>query len=217
MRETPGFTHKQRRIWLDLPNFGVNSPFTLFSFVLDGRLYCRQCYSKKYGPQTRSSGIDHKLIDTSIIKSADEKNNCPRYYVAFSFGNVDFIYMTYYRCGGAVFKAEEIYSAGKSYHRKCATCITCAKKLDFNTIYDGGDGDIYCKSCYSRKFAPAGTYMRGYDAHAMHHAYLTRRRSLRRLSRHWLLRVAGRRGQRHLEALLPSVLKSTTDRFLHAS
>ncbi len=60
------------------------------------------------------------------------------------------------RCGGAVFKAEEVYSAGKSYHKKCATCAACAKKLDFNTIYDGEDGDIYCKSCYSRKFAPAG-------------------------------------------------------------
>ena len=55
-----------------------------------------------------------------------------------------------------MFKAEELYSHGKSYHKKCATCASCAKQLDFNTVYDGEDKDIYCKNCYSRKFAPAG-------------------------------------------------------------
>ena len=44
-----------------------------------GRLYCNKCYGVKYGPQTRSTDIDHKLIDTSVIKSEDEKMNCPRY------------------------------------------------------------------------------------------------------------------------------------------
>ena len=44
----------------------------------DGCLYCRMCYNKNYGPQTRSSDIDHKLIDTSLIKSDDAKKNCPR-------------------------------------------------------------------------------------------------------------------------------------------
>ncbi len=45
---------------------------------IDGRLYCKQCYNRLYGPQTRSSDIDHKLINTALIKSEDEKNNCPR-------------------------------------------------------------------------------------------------------------------------------------------
>ena len=103
----------------------------------DGRLYCKQCYNKKYGPQTRSSDIDHKLIDTSIIKSEDEGRNCPR-------------------CGGAVFKAEEIKSKQKSYHKKCASCLACAKQLDHNNVYEGTDKEIYCKNCYGRKFAPAG-------------------------------------------------------------
>ena len=104
---------------------------------MDGRLYCKQCYIKKYGPHTRSSDIDHKLIDTSIIKNEDDAKNCPR-------------------CGGAVFKAEEIRSRKKSYHKKCASCAACAKQLDHNGVYDGTDGDIYCKNCYARKFAPAG-------------------------------------------------------------
>lgn len=45
----------------------------------DGGLYCKNCYSVKYGPQTRSSDVDHKLIDTTIIKSEDPKRNCPRW------------------------------------------------------------------------------------------------------------------------------------------
>ena len=55
-----------------------------------------------------------------------------------------------------MFKAEEVTSRGKSYHKKCATCKACEKKLDPNTIFDGEDKDIYCKSCYSARFAPAG-------------------------------------------------------------
>jgi len=104
----------------------------------DGNLYCKMCYTKSFGPQTRSaSDIEHKIIDTSIIKAEDPKKNCPR-------------------CGGAVFSAEEIHSGGKSYHKKCASCATCEKQLTFNTVFDGDDKNIYCKNCYHRKFAPIG-------------------------------------------------------------
>ena len=47
----------------------------------DGELYCKKCYKDKYGPQTRSSDIDHKLIDLSNIKSEDASKNCPRYVI----------------------------------------------------------------------------------------------------------------------------------------
>ena len=48
----------------------------------DGELYCKKCYKDKYGPQTRSSDIDHKLIDLSNIKSEDASKNCPRYIIS---------------------------------------------------------------------------------------------------------------------------------------
>jgi len=49
-------------------------------FLPDGNLYCKMCYTRNFGPQTRSaSDIDHKIIDTSIIKAEDPKRNCPRY------------------------------------------------------------------------------------------------------------------------------------------
>jgi len=95
------------------------------------------CYTKKYGPQIRDTDIDLKARNTSSLKAADEKKNCPR-------------------CGGGVFSAEEIYSKGKSYHKKCALCFGCEQQLTFNTVFDGDDGEIYCKFCYHRKFAPSG-------------------------------------------------------------
>ena len=47
----------------------------------DGQLYCKKCYCVKYGPQTRSSDVDHKLIDLSTIKIEEGQpgKNCPRY------------------------------------------------------------------------------------------------------------------------------------------
>ena len=62
--------------------------------------------------------LDHKIIDTSVIKSEDPKKNCPR-------------------CGGAVFSAEAITCAGRFYHKKCASCAACEKKLTYNTIFNG--------------------------------------------------------------------------------
>ena len=60
------------------------------------------------------------------------------------------------RCGARVYKTEEFCSGGQSYHRGCAKCATCARQLDFNSVYDGADKDIYCKGCYGRKFGTAG-------------------------------------------------------------
>jgi len=103
----------------------------------DGQLYCNKCYAGKFGPQIRSSDVDHKIIDTSLIKSDDPTKNCPR-------------------CGGAVFKAEAVACKDRLYHKKCANCAACEKQLTYNTIFNGQDKDIYCEGCYHRKFAPSG-------------------------------------------------------------
>ena len=65
-------------------------------------------------------------------------------------------YSSFSRCGGAVYKAEEVKSHGRRYHRKCASCAACERKLDEATVNKGEDGDIYCKACYQRRYAPSG-------------------------------------------------------------
>jgi len=102
----------------------------------DGGLYCKKCYCVKYGPQTRSSDVDHKLIDLSTIKVEDPLKNCPR-------------------CGGAVFDNESVLCNKTLLHRKCATCFLCEKKLQSNSIYQEKE-EFYCDGCYRRKFAPVG-------------------------------------------------------------
>ena len=89
----------------------------------DGQLYCLKCYAGKYGPQIRSADVDHKIIDTTLIKSEDPKQNCPR-------------------CGGAVFKAEAISCKERLYHKKCAKCAACEKQLTYNTVFNGKISNI---------------------------------------------------------------------------
>lgn len=44
----------------------------------------------------------------------------------------------------------------RCYHKKCATCATCSKPLSSVDLCDGKDKDIYCRSCYARKYGAPG-------------------------------------------------------------
>lgn len=76
------------------------------------------------------------VIDTAKIKAAPGKG-CPR-------------------CGGVVFAAEQVLSKGSEWHRKCFKCKDCNKTLDSIIACDGPDKDIYCKTCYGKKWGPHG-------------------------------------------------------------
>ena len=54
------------------------------------------------------------------------------------------------RCEGQVFHAEQMFSKGKTYHKKCFTCNTegCKKPLDSVSACDAPDGEIYCKGMW---------------------------------------------------------------------
>lgn len=60
------------------------------------------------------------------------------------------------RCGGAVFAAEQMLSKGREWHRKCFKCKDCTKTLDSINSCDGPDKDIYCNTCYGKKWGPHG-------------------------------------------------------------
>nr|XP_022920165.1 muscle LIM protein Mlp84B-like isoform X1 [Onthophagus taurus] len=123
----------------------------------DREVYCRACYAQRFGPR----GIGHAggtflglmcdvldlewqsdqapkttVIDTSVIK-APQGQGCPR-------------------CGGVVFAAEEVLAKGRPWHRKCFKCKDCHKTLDSIIACDGPDRDVYCKTCYGKKWGPHG-------------------------------------------------------------
>lgn len=60
------------------------------------------------------------------------------------------------RCGGVVFAAEMVLSKGREWHRKCYKCRDCTKTLDSIIACDGPDKEVYCKTCYGKKWGPHG-------------------------------------------------------------
>lgn len=60
------------------------------------------------------------------------------------------------RCGGVVFAAELVLSKGREWHRKCFKCRDCTKTLDSIIACDGPDKEVYCKTCYGKKWGPHG-------------------------------------------------------------
>ncbi|XP_076254375.1 muscle LIM protein at 84B isoform X3 [Rhynchophorus ferrugineus] len=115
------------------------------------------CYAQRFGPRGIGHAGGHFLglmsdaldiewqsgqapkitvIDTAIIK-APPGQGCPR-------------------CGGVVFAAEEVLAKGRPWHRKCFKCRDCTKTLDSIIACDGPDRDVYCKTCYGKKWGPHG-------------------------------------------------------------
>ncbi|XP_075167998.1 muscle LIM protein at 60A isoform X1 [Haematobia irritans] len=123
----------------------------------DREIYCRGCYAQRFGTRgyghigMSSLGLmsDIKdiewqsdmaprtaVIDVSKIQ-ARPGEGCPR-------------------CGGVVFAAEQVLSKGREWHRKCFKCRDCTKTLDSIIACDGPDKEVYCRTCYGKKWGPHG-------------------------------------------------------------
>ncbi|XP_075234397.1 muscle LIM protein Mlp84B-like isoform X2 [Lycorma delicatula] len=121
----------------------------------DKEVYCRFCYSKKFGPKGYGYGqgggalqsdpavangelapLHTTVLDTAVIK-AKPGEGCPR-------------------CGGVVFAAELVLAKSREWHRKCFKCRDCHRVLDSIIACDGPDSDVYCKTCYGKKWGPHG-------------------------------------------------------------
>ncbi|XP_026520428.1 cysteine and glycine-rich protein 3 [Notechis scutatus] len=58
-------------------------------------------------------------------------------------------------CDKTVYHAEEIQCNGRSFHKTCFLCMGCRKALDSTTVA-AHESEIYCKTCYGRKYGPKG-------------------------------------------------------------
>ncbi|KAH0620828.1 hypothetical protein JD844_021631 [Phrynosoma platyrhinos] len=58
-------------------------------------------------------------------------------------------------CDKTVYHAEEIQCNGRSFHKTCFHCMACRKALDSTTVA-AHESEIYCKTCYGRKYGPKG-------------------------------------------------------------
>uniref|UniRef100_A0A3B5M5E9 Cysteine and glycine-rich protein 3 (cardiac LIM protein) n=1 Tax=Xiphophorus couchianus TaxID=32473 RepID=A0A3B5M5E9_9TELE len=58
-------------------------------------------------------------------------------------------------CEKTVYHAEEIQCNSRTFHKTCFICMSCRKGLDSTTVA-AHDSEIYCKSCYGKKYGPKG-------------------------------------------------------------
>lgn len=123
-------------------------------------IYCKSCYGKKYGPKGYGYGMGAGTLSTDKgeslgIKYEEGQSHRPTNpnasRMAQKVGGSDGCP----RCGQAVYAAEKVIGAGKSWHKSCFRCAKCGKSLESTTLADK-DGEIYCKGCYAKNFGPKG-------------------------------------------------------------
>jgi len=124
--------------FLDSTNVGENG----------GKLFCKQCYGKGFGPAgygfgggasglgTDGSSSNVKSVTPTTIGGAVVEGGCPR-------------------CGKRVYDAEKKVGAGRDWHKTCFNCKQCHKALD-SSMLNENEGEIYCKNCYAKSFGPHG-------------------------------------------------------------
>lgn len=132
----------------------------------DQELYCKTCHGRLFGPKGFgfAGGAGTMLsMDTGKYGNIPSSNipAVAQAYVApvmsdagMAEGNLEGTNICP-RCTKQVFIAEKKQAAGKSYHLSCFTCLMCNKKLD-SSILTEKEGEIYCKACYGKNFAPKG-------------------------------------------------------------
>ena len=55
-------------------------------------------------------------------------------------------------CNKTVYMNEEVFAAGRKFHKMCFKCTQCNKPLETMTMAEH-DGKLFCKTCHKRKYA----------------------------------------------------------------
>uniref|UniRef100_A0A9L0SM87 Cysteine and glycine-rich protein 1 n=1 Tax=Equus caballus TaxID=9796 RepID=A0A9L0SM87_HORSE len=124
-------------------------------------IYCKSCYGKKYGPKGYGYGQGAGTLSTDKgeslgIKQEEAPGHRPTTNPnASKFAQKIGGSERCPRCTQAVYAAEKVIGAGKSWHKSCFRCAKCGKGLESTTLADK-DGEIYCKGCYAKNFGPKG-------------------------------------------------------------
>uniref|UniRef100_A0A8D8RLU6 Muscle LIM protein Mlp84B n=2 Tax=Cacopsylla melanoneura TaxID=428564 RepID=A0A8D8RLU6_9HEMI len=121
----------------------------------DKDIYCKVCYGKLFGPRGYGYGQGAGALQTDFNYTQGE-NNAPRTTVIDTAKIQAEPGKGCPRCGGMVYAAEQVLAKGSEWHRKCFKCHDCNKTLDSIIACDGPDKDIYCKTCYGKKWGPHG-------------------------------------------------------------
>jgi len=137
----------------------------------EDEIYCQHCHKKEFGPKgygfaggaaglyaevKASASATNGSLSSSVQKPAavatsNERNPAlaPKYLPNPNDPN------SCPRCGKKVYFAEEVKALNKKFHRLCFKCGNCNKMLEPGRC-STHENDLYCNSCYGRKFGPKG-------------------------------------------------------------
>nr|KAF6395156.1 cysteine and glycine rich protein 1 [Rousettus aegyptiacus] len=124
-------------------------------------IYCRSCYGKKYGPKGYGYGQGAGTLSTDKGEALGIRPEATPGHKPTTNPNASKFAQKMGgsehcpRCSQAVYAAEKVIGAGKSWHKSCFRCAKCGKGLESTTLADK-DGEIYCKGCYAKNFGPKG-------------------------------------------------------------
>jgi hypothetical protein len=113
--------------------YGCSRPLDASSFNdgRDGGVYCKGCYSVKYGlrsARSQSRGAATTENVSAIFPAGEGDLQCPS-------------------CQGKVFDAEKLVTQFGPYHVACLKCSQCQKSLSTSPAYKLEGSKIACKSC----------------------------------------------------------------------
>jgi len=152
----------------------------------DGEAYCNSCYQKLFGPKgygfgqgagvlSMDSGDPDTIVTSNVSSYAKAQvaslfengsNGAARHEIKESqpvksnngtgggraFGGTEVCH----RCNKAVYMAERMIGAGAAWHKiTCFTCFDCKRRLESTSLCEK-DGEIYCKTCYGKRWGPKG-------------------------------------------------------------
>jgi hypothetical protein len=119
----------------------------------DKDIYCNVCYGKKFGPKGYGYGQGGGALQSDCFANGDA---APRIRATDTAAIQAKPGQGCPRCGGVVYAAEQVLAKSREWHRKCFKCKDCTKTLDSIIACDGPDKDVYCKTCYGKKWGPHG-------------------------------------------------------------
>jgi len=121
-----------------------------------GEIYCRNCYTKEFGPKVfgyggvsaaDSTSPDAKPGGGSFRSPGIAQEN----KLASRFGGGD----RCPQCEKTVYFAEAREGPNNiKYHKSCFACSKCRKTLD--STFTENKGVLFCKGCYAKEHGPAG-------------------------------------------------------------
>ncbi|KAK7098123.1 cysteine and glycine-rich protein 1-like isoform X2 [Littorina saxatilis] len=117
----------------------------------DREIYCNACYRKQFGPQGYGFAAGGAGLSCDAGHGGESAPHTTPSSGPGSLGGGE----QCPRCQRAVYMAEKVIGAGRSYHKLCFRCQSCSKGLD-STILCQHEENIYCKACYGRLFGPKG-------------------------------------------------------------